>query len=96
MNLSEILASWKSVLGSIAAILVVVLQVIQLLTSIEIEHTLEHTAGVLEAKTESIESAADKLRVLINSNLDNSRANSASLKSLHDEIAKVLEVEGKK
>ena len=79
MTLAELLTHWKGILGSIAAVLVVLLQVIQVLLSTGIEQTLDTKTAVLQAN-------ADKLRQLVGENGEVSKSNGALLAQIHDEI----------
>lgn len=75
--------NWKGVLGSAAAGLVVILQLVQVLLSIGIEN-------VIDNKTEQLRVKTDALSVLLNVNGEISRGNRALLE---DNRARILAIE---
>lgn len=68
MNLMEIIAYWKTILGTVAAILVVLLQVIQVLLSTGIENELAQKTQAIVAKASALDELIDKNRSAIDSN----------------------------
>lgn len=54
MELPAWVVNWKALLGSLAAVLVLVLQILQLLLSSNIEHTLDNKTAALQQKTDAI------------------------------------------
>jgi len=59
-----LLENWKGTLGSIAAILVVILQIIQLLLSTEIEDTVGRKGESLLTISQRVDAIANKLDTL--------------------------------
>jgi hypothetical protein len=54
LKFAAILANWKGVLGSIGGALIVILQIINLLTTDDIESTLTHKTDILQNKADQL------------------------------------------
>lgn len=89
----EVLAHWKGILASIAGILVVALQIIQLLISGQIETRVENNSARIEdnthridQKAETLQEKSDTLNTVLAAHGQITRENRALLVELHNEL----------
>lgn len=72
MSTADILNKWKEILVTIAGILVVALQIINVILSNDIEHTMSQKSELMEQKAAGIQTLVER--------------NRADLEALHNEL----------
>ena len=80
------LSNWKEILGSIAAGLVVLLQIINIFLSNDIDHTLTAKAAEVQQKAELLQKLVNQNVSLTSEGTTVSKSNGEALKTLKSDI----------